>query len=326
MKKALLIVCVCLPFILCGQTMPLDGVVVYLPFDGNALDQSGNGNDAIVDGATLTEDRHGNTDAAYFFNGEDNLMTIADDPMLHMSSVSLLLWATFLDQPTNQRNFISKPVGNWTSDSYVFWYQVNGISGHIGNIEGAGYFSHYEWVPELETWYFLAYTYDETSQMQTLYIDGENVVSDYTEPSIGWDDHPVMIGAESDIEETVYWHYGKIDDILIYNRALTAQEIADLYQSYYSIEEKREVISQVSVYPNPFAEYAKLEFTLQAREEIKCELISVSGVKRMTILNNMLIPGVYKVNLPSDQLKPGIYYLMIRTSQHSYPVKIIKLI
>ena len=48
-----------------------DGLVAYYPFNGNADDASGNGNDGIVDGAILSEDRFGNPNSAYIFDGID---------------------------------------------------------------------------------------------------------------------------------------------------------------------------------------------------------------------------------------------------------------
>ena len=44
-----------------------NGLVGYWPFNGNANDESGNGNDGTVNGATLTTDRFGNSNSAYEF-------------------------------------------------------------------------------------------------------------------------------------------------------------------------------------------------------------------------------------------------------------------
>ena len=46
-----------------------EGLLAYYPFDGNANDTSGNGSVASVVGATLTADRDGNSNQAYFFDG-----------------------------------------------------------------------------------------------------------------------------------------------------------------------------------------------------------------------------------------------------------------
>jgi hypothetical protein len=51
--------------------VPTDGLVGWWPFNGNANDESGNGNNGMVNGATLTEDRFGNSSAAYDFNGSE---------------------------------------------------------------------------------------------------------------------------------------------------------------------------------------------------------------------------------------------------------------
>ena len=45
------------------------GLLAYYPFNGNANDESGNGNNGIVNGATLTTDMHGNANSAYNFDG-----------------------------------------------------------------------------------------------------------------------------------------------------------------------------------------------------------------------------------------------------------------
>lgn len=52
--------------------VPTNGLVGYWPFNGNANDESGNGNNGTVNGATLTSDRFGSTNAAYSFNGVSN--------------------------------------------------------------------------------------------------------------------------------------------------------------------------------------------------------------------------------------------------------------
>jgi hypothetical protein len=47
-----------------------DGLVAYYPFDGNTNDESGNQlHGTVYNGASLTEDRFGDTDSAYYFDG-----------------------------------------------------------------------------------------------------------------------------------------------------------------------------------------------------------------------------------------------------------------
>ena len=55
-----------------------DGLVAFWPFYGNAHDASGNGNDGVVYGATLCEDRFGTADSAYCFDGVDDYINIGN--------------------------------------------------------------------------------------------------------------------------------------------------------------------------------------------------------------------------------------------------------
>ncbi|MDP6927346.1 MAG: hypothetical protein QGG84_09690, partial [Rhodospirillales bacterium] len=49
------------------------GLIAYYPFNGNANDESGNGNDGTVNGATLAADRNGETGKAYSFDGASHI-------------------------------------------------------------------------------------------------------------------------------------------------------------------------------------------------------------------------------------------------------------
>ncbi|MGK5093653.1 hypothetical protein WDW89_16785 [Deltaproteobacteria bacterium TL4] len=61
------------------SSIPTNGLVAYYPFNGNANDESGNGNNGTVNGATLTTDRDGQTGKAYSFDGTDDYITITDN-------------------------------------------------------------------------------------------------------------------------------------------------------------------------------------------------------------------------------------------------------
>jgi len=52
------------------------GLIGYWPFNGDANDESGNGNHGVINGATLTCDRYGNPDMAYSFDGNDYITAL----------------------------------------------------------------------------------------------------------------------------------------------------------------------------------------------------------------------------------------------------------
>lgn len=75
--------------------IPTDSLVGYWPFNGNANDVSGNGNDGTVNGAILTIDRFGNENSAYSFDGVDDFISISPSPTLRtdqMDSITISIW------------------------------------------------------------------------------------------------------------------------------------------------------------------------------------------------------------------------------------------
>jgi len=70
-------------------------LVGYYPFNGNASDMSGYGNNGTVHGATLTEDRGGNKNCAYYFDGIDDYIEVPDDPSLRITDeITIEVWTS----------------------------------------------------------------------------------------------------------------------------------------------------------------------------------------------------------------------------------------
>lgn len=70
----------------------MSGLVGYWPFCGNANDESGNGNNGTVNGATLTNDRFGNMNAAYSFDGVDDFIQCLQSGPTGVSSITVTFW------------------------------------------------------------------------------------------------------------------------------------------------------------------------------------------------------------------------------------------
>ncbi len=72
--------------------VPTDGLVAWYPFNGNANDESGNGNNGSVSGASITSDRNGNQ-SAFHFNGNGNQVNIPYSSSLSPTEeVSVAAW------------------------------------------------------------------------------------------------------------------------------------------------------------------------------------------------------------------------------------------
>ena len=79
--------------VLSQAQIPTNGLVGYWPFNGNANDESGNGHNGTVNGATLTSDRFGRCNAAYYFDGAAKI-SVPDHPDLNIPSgkISISVW------------------------------------------------------------------------------------------------------------------------------------------------------------------------------------------------------------------------------------------
>ena len=78
-----------------------NGLVGWWGFNGNAQDNSGNGNHGTVIGATLTSDRFGNQNAAYSFNGVSNWIEVQDHLSLRPANITLATWVFLTVNPSS---------------------------------------------------------------------------------------------------------------------------------------------------------------------------------------------------------------------------------
>ncbi len=190
--------------------------------EGTVEDFAGN-NDGTVEGAKLTEPGQGRYGSALEFDGEEGCVTIPDGPQFQMGEeFTLEAWV----RPEGPHEF--SPVF-YKQDGeggygYALWADTVG-----GEPEGEVNDGTYP-VPRVEgkaelpadTWSHLAFTYDGAKMR--LYVDGELVDSGAAEAPIE-SEGPLKIGCADDYG---YDHYfeGRIDEPRVYERALSAGELA----------------------------------------------------------------------------------------------------
>jgi len=206
-------------------------MVAYYPFNGNANDESGNGNHGTVYGAVLAQDRFDNPDSAYAFNGDGAYIQVPDSASFNFNyPITLAAWIYLND---NSKGGI---VGQWgagglAGDAFVLYIKGTKLSTYIPR--GGGQ-AHYELQSNnsLATgqWYHVSMV--STGNLVTLYINGtaDNSAAIAVEQVDSY--QPVKIGLEDTIDPYQNYFAGIIDDVRIYNGALSASEIQDLYNPY----------------------------------------------------------------------------------------------
>jgi len=113
------------------------GLVAYYPFNGNANDESGNGNNGTINGPVLADDRAGNSNSAYFFDGIDDYMDIGNDSSIKPQlPVSFSYWIHYVTLGVRMPVFTNNAAFN-NGSYYGVWTDVN-ISNKIAISYGDG--------------------------------------------------------------------------------------------------------------------------------------------------------------------------------------------
>lgn len=229
MKKTITILTVLLYSFTYSQTpnyVPTNGLVGYWPFSGNANDASGNGNNGTVQGALLTTDRFGDTNKAYSFNGDDTI-TVVNPISLPVSNNSFTISVWF--------NSIS-----WLYRGTLIGWGLGSGAGNEANYlrtDENGGLLHYFWLNDLfastsdlsGSWHQAIVTFN--GNQRVIYIDGSIVNSGMT-GTVNVSSTPITIGSQQADPAGICGSCGfngKLDDIGIWNRVLTQQEITALY-------------------------------------------------------------------------------------------------
>ena len=228
-----------------------DGLVAWYPFQGNADNAAGTAPDGSVSGATLTADRFGAVNSAFAFDGVDDYVEVANTNGVFdlTNSWTLACWAKPFSPATDARDdpLIWKIAEStqelWAGDEDTFllsWGYMwqEGQTGDLFNTgleraaDGADFELHSTpYTPN--SWRHVVGTYD--GAFLRIYVDGDlegmsyigSVVA-YTGPAalrIGNIQHSSHIYGP----EHVGAFDGVIDDVRIYDRALSGTEVADLY-------------------------------------------------------------------------------------------------
>ena len=201
--------------------VPTNGLVGWWPFNGNANDESGNGNNGTVNGATLTMDRFGNSNRAYSFNGINNDIVVNNNSALNLNTqLTISAWFA-IDTSTslNPLHLIMKGVGNYSIKTAV----PNMFSFGNQNFEDIAYtpsnsFTENQWIN-----YTVVYNYPVAS----IYLNGVLSGSGNANGDFTGNNDPLTFGSYY----SVLFSKTRIDDIGFWNRALTQQEITALYNS-----------------------------------------------------------------------------------------------
>ena len=216
--------------VLVGVAQSEAGLIAHWNLDGNGLD-SADSHDGTVYGASGTQDRFNHANSAMFFNGSTDYVAVANHPDLNPGAITITAWFR---------------ADSFALGSYSWPVILKQENGHILEIVQV-----YESTPGLaysecidgvyrnsgilpvsaDTWYFIAGVYDGAtissylgSQGQPLSETHMNVSGDLSDSS-----YDLSIGRDAIRTSQARYFHGAIDDVRIYDTALTVSQINNLH-------------------------------------------------------------------------------------------------
>ncbi|MDQ6765485.1 MAG: dockerin type I domain-containing protein [Verrucomicrobiota bacterium] len=206
---------------------PPSGLISQYSAENNANDSVGTNNGVLVNGTNFAAGKVGQ---AFALNGANQYVTVNDSPSLRPTSVTVEGWFYFTAPPNNNNTLISKPAGTGPLDSYILYFFNGTLHGAAGGASGIDTLDS-GFQPSLNRWYHLAYTFDSGGHTHALFVDGSQLTSAVTNRTISYDNHALLIGAESENEVIQFFFPGRIDEASVYNRALSPVEIQSIYDA-----------------------------------------------------------------------------------------------
>ncbi len=299
----------------------------FYPFNGNAADESENSNDGVISGASLTIDRFGNSGSALRFDGiNDNVRITNNNSINFTSAISLNFWMNISAFYEREQYVISH--GNWERRWKVsisnnrLRFTIKTSSG-ITDLDS-------ETELQANVLYNVAVVYSG-SEME-IYINNKLDAFKY------WSGDLLTTDIDLTMAQTVpgdnnYNFSGILDDIRIYDYALSLDKIDELYD--FSTDIINDNIAEIPLqpylaqnYPNPFNGETNIKYQVSQVSNVQLEIYNLLGQKIKTLVNQSKSPGFYSVvwngkNEFNNEANTGIYFMRFSSGNYNECCKLI---
>ncbi|HLP11239.1 MAG TPA: LamG-like jellyroll fold domain-containing protein [Flavobacteriales bacterium] len=246
-----------------SYTQVTSGLVAKYSFNGgNANDEVGS-NNGTVNGATLTTDRFGNINHAYYLDGISNNIDLGSSTTLKQSVASVSLWANVSGISTSGAGYNYNPIflikntatGSSFFEGAAIYLSASDSKVAVVTTDFSTLTEKYFFTTTALTnslWYHFVLVYTDDSLK--LYVNGilENKIAKGFASTFSATE-PVLLGASGDPSNDRYFN-GTLDDIRIYNRAITLEEVDSLFNEADPATvglAEFSAVNSITVFPNP---------------------------------------------------------------------------
>jgi hypothetical protein len=220
-----------------GRPGTTTGLVAYYPFNGDTKDHSGNGNDGSAKGAALADDRFGDHNRAYSLDGHDDCIVVPHSPSFRFHG-PFTLAAWFRPAAGWKSGYLVMKGRYLSSEAFSLIVRERG-EGPLFRAEFGGktFSVQSKRIPAPSSWYHVAGVYDGDSL--TIYLNGKAQGSVKVNGRLAQNQEPLCIGCDyakpAGMGASVG---GRVDDVRVYSRALSARDIASLYERHGSVSDR----------------------------------------------------------------------------------------
>ena len=230
-----------------------EGIMAYYPLDGNAQDDSGHGKDGVPYAVESATNRWGLANSALRFNGTNSYIWIGTN--VRSSPLTASAWF----QTVATTNALGGGGNVILRDRFNGWnLLVRMPSGRVSaeaRPSGAGPVESGEGLND-GSWHMGTLTYD--GYTTAVYVDGTLAQRQTESPYLDIDYQPGGLAIGRDGDAAVLYFQGSIDDVALYNRALSANDIAQLYASVAVPPAIARQPQSVNVFPGTNVAFAAL--------------------------------------------------------------------
>lgn len=212
-----------------GQSTLSNGLLAYYPLDGDAKDGKGGRNDGYVIKFSPTKNRFDQPNKAIHLSGGGVEIYNVNIPV---KATTIAIWVKPMREPDfGKRNILSKHF-SYANCELLIRIRPDGFYSAEWNV-GATFFDISKeigaklYAPSFIQYDFLVLRYD--SSKVDFYVNNKLSARKYIQGDVVNNNKPITIGSLSGFPAREAF-YGDVDDLRIYNRALTNSELTQLFQ------------------------------------------------------------------------------------------------
>ena len=301
--------------------------IAHYEFNNNANNTISNNYHGLVNGVSSVDDMDGNTNSAYAFNATSSYIELNNNQsVINSENFTITAWAKMdgAGGGVNGRNplFVQRNsvVNSTSSNASLFAQYVDDkVTFIVRNQSSGGVVSVVGDVIDFGEWHFYAAVKDSTSI--SLYVDSVLVGSTpYTASGLyNSGVNTVDIGRHFYSGTPKSYFNGTIDEVRIFDCALSEEEIQDIYQPIKTpplsvVENTNDLIS---LYPNPVLNVLNIQSLTEQSQEY--HLYSSTGV----FIQSGKIQGDLSIDV--SNLPQSTYYITVLTGKDSQVYKFVKI-